>query len=378
MKAFIFGMGRMGTAVSWAMHELGFELACADQDETAHDRWMKNAGLEVAMDVDFYHGDRLNNLDGGYGCLAEVAPDIVISCLPYHQTESLAKKCINNGIRYCDLGGRVDVSRNINNYAKEKAVKPVMTDLGLAPGWVNILAEEGCRQIHGQTENVTMMVGGLPDYLKSSDNPLRYKVTWSVDGLINEYRDDCIILKDGEIKTVKGMEGKETVETDSLGRLEAFYTSGGASHSIHSMKERGVKNCTYKTLRYMGHRDIVRFLIRDCDLDDETLNKIFVEGCGLADQDEVIVLASVSGDDRSWKKEFLIKSDDRFSAMQKATAFPVSSVAALMAEGFFDEKKDQRRDYHTYYPRNLSYKDVPYDEFKKNLCELKLIKDEKK
>ena len=30
------------------------------------------------------------------------------------------------------------------------------------------------------------MVGGLPDYSQSAHNPLRYAVTWSVDGLIND------------------------------------------------------------------------------------------------------------------------------------------------------------------------------------------------
>ena len=246
MKAFVFGTGRMGTAISWAVKELGLELACADVDPDAFDRWVKEVGLIQASDVDFYHVPKDSDWSGA---LSEANPDVVISSLPYHQTEKLARLCIDSGLRYCDLGGRVDVSENINNYAKEKATKPVMTDLGLAPGWVNILGEEGCRQMHGPVDDVKMMVGGLPDYLESSKNPLRYGVTWSVDGLINEYRDDCLILEDGQIKTVRGMDGVEEIEGEKFGKMEAFYTSGGASHSIYSMKERGVKNCSYKTIR---------------------------------------------------------------------------------------------------------------------------------
>ena len=94
-------------------------------------------------------------------------------------------------MRYCDLGGRVDVSQNINEAAKNHgpANVPVFTDLGLAPGWVNILAEVGCRQLHRQATTVRMMVGGLPD--SKVNHPLDYVVTWSVYGLINEYKDDC-------------------------------------------------------------------------------------------------------------------------------------------------------------------------------------------
>jgi len=363
-KAFVFGTGRMGTAISWAVKELGLNLACADVDPDAFPRWVEDVGIMAADDVDFYH---VASDKDWIGTLTEASPDVVISSLPYHQTESLAKICIDNGLRYCDLGGRVDVSQNINDHAKLFATKPVFTDLGLAPGWVNILAEEGCRQIHGQSDEVEMMVGGLPDYSQSTHNPLRYAVTWSVDGLINEYRDDCLVLKDGEIKTVKGMDGLINVEGENFGQMEAFYTSGGASHSIHSMKSRGVKNCSYRTLRYRGHRDMVRFLIRDCNLDDETLNKIFVSGCGFADKDEVFVVAQARGGDKTWRKEKVVRSDDNFSAMQKATAFPITSVAALMAEGVFDGQKEQHRDYYTYYPKDLSYSDIPFDQFKENL-----------
>ena len=38
-----------------------------------------------------------------------------------------------------------------------------------------------------------------------------------------------------DFSAVKGMDGLEELETEKLGKLEAFYTSGGASHSIHSM-----------------------------------------------------------------------------------------------------------------------------------------------
>ena len=77
-------------------------------------------------------------------------------------------------------------------------------------------------------------------------------------------------------------------------------------------------------------------------------------------------------DNKTWSEEKSIKSDERFSAMQKATAFPIASVAALMAEGVFDGNKDERRDYYTQYPKALSYEDVPFDRFKENLSILEL------
>lgn len=353
MKALVLGIGRMGTAISWAMKQLGYDIYAVDANSKAEEllkTYIKDFNFHTV--IHFEH-----ELE----CIFRCEPDIVISSLPYHQTESAAKFCIDNKIRYCDLGGRVDVSRRINEHAKENAKKPVFTDLGLAPGLINILAEEGYSRLSefGQVDSVQMMVGGLPNYLESRNNPLRYGVTWSVDGLINEYKDDCVILENGEIKVVKGMDGLETVNSESLGNLEAFYTSGGASHTIESMRKKNVKNCSYKTLRYSGHRDLIKFLIRDCNLDNEALTKIF-DSCGKVINDEVLVLATVVQGELFWKKDILIKSEIGFSAMQRATAFSISSVASIMAKGKLD-KIDKKA---------LAYEDVPFEEFSSNLKNL--------
>ena len=386
MRAYVLGVGRMGTAIAWAMDRLGFQVTGMDTNPEAannmpfkvnHEQSTNSEGKSVmgAPRNDFFIVGGAEDI-----CKGIVAngprPDIVISSLPYHQTEIVGKWCVDNEVRYCDLGGRVDVSENINKHAKllsrGNPPRPVFTDLGLAPGWVNILAEQGVRELHGQAENVKMMVGGLPDYSESTNNPLRYAVTWSVDGLINEYRDDCLILENGEIKTVRGMDGVEQIEGENFGKMEAFYTSGGASHSIYDMQRKGIKNCSYKTMRYRGHGDMVRFLIRDCNLDDDTLNKIFLEGCGKANKDEVFIAAEVSGGDKVWRQEKVIRSDEQFSAMQKATAFSISSVAAIMAEGKLEGNKKQHRDYWEQYSPNLSYEDVPFEEFNNNLKKLGL------
>ena len=63
---------------------------------------------------------------------------------------------------------------------------------------------------------------------------------------------------------------------------------------------------------------------------------------------------------------------DGFSAMQKATAFPIASVAHLMAEGVFDGDMEQRRDYWIPFPKNLSYSHIPYDKFRDKLTLLGL------
>lgn len=346
----VFGIGRMGTVISYAMKKLGYYVVGVDNNDHAAENFRRYIKGDEGT---FYLCDERDYDE----LLVEFnKPEVVISSLPYHQTQSLAEFCIDAGIRYCDLGGRVDVSENINNYAKENSTKPIMTDLGLAPGWVNILAEQGYSQINQQVDNIEMMVGGLPCSFDACP-PFNYACTWSIDGLINEYKDDCEVLVDGEIITERGMEGLQDVKMNILGeKLEAFYTSGGASHSIRTMKDRGVKNCFYKTLRYKGHCDAVRFLIRHAKLSDEEMEKIFKKGCPPQPWGDVVMIkVKVNGGDVSFDKELIVPYKDKFSAMQRATAFPISSVASIMAEGHFDELK------------TVAYKDIPFDKFNENL-----------
>ena len=354
MKAAVLGIGRMGEAICYAMKTLGLEVIGVDSNKDAVKNFRKHVvGGSTGV---FYATDENKSWRRP---LTFEHPDIVISSLPYHQTEEVARWCIDNDTRYCDLGGKVDVSRRINEYAKEKATKPVFTDLGLAPGWVNILAEHGCKQLHSPVTSVNMMVGGLP--IKKVNHPLDYVVTWSVDGLINEYKDSCEVLMDGEIRIVPVMSHVQAVDCKVLGELEAFCTSGGASHTLKSMMDKGVKNCCYKTLRYKGHRDIVNFLIKNQD--EECVREVFEKGCKDTDSpgDVVLIKAFVYGEKIEWKEELAIFGElDGFSAMQKATAFPISSVAHLMAEGAFD--KDV----------GLSYGHVNYDEFRDRLTLLGL------
>jgi len=346
MKAVgIIGLGQMGRVIAWAMERLGHSLVLVDSNAKSRDtceKLLSSGDLHIFAD--------------SQRALAECS--LVISALPYHQNLNIAKFCIDNGIKYCDLGGRVDVSGQINKYA-ENGIAPVMTDLGLAPGWVNILSEHLYRrksaELRGRPpENIDMMVGGLP---ADPHNFLKYGCTWSYDGLINEYKDDCEILTHRAKKIVPGMEGLKHVGT-KIGTLEAFYTSGGMSHTLDIMERRGVKNCAYRTLRYTGHRDIVKFLIRECNLDDKTLVDIFKRTCPpLPD----LVIMRVEVDDIV--DERTVWHVDLFTAMQQCTAFPIAAAADLILEDSFSDAS-------TIKGNVLKYRHIPYAPFDRRLRDL--------
>ena len=148
------------------------------------------------------------------------------------------------------------------------------------------------------------------------------------------------------------MEGYQFPVASDLGPLEAFYTSGGAAHTIATMQRRGVVNCSYKTLRYPGHHQIVNFLINESGLDDQSIIDIFKKTC--PPQDDLVII-QVRVDDSNFEK--IIKSDSRFSAMQKSTAFPIAAAAHTIAISDVNHPV-------------LKYSDLQYPQFNKSLEQL--------
>ena len=348
-KVLIFGAGRMGRAISWCMNAFDHHVISVDKDPSTADALQKPVDFLIVENEEDYERS-----------IEICKPDLIISSLPYFLNESIATIAIDREIAYCDLGGSVPVSRTINNYAEAHAKKPVITDLGLAPGWVNILAEKGCDSIKEKILDVKTMVGGLPINLHNP--PLNYTITWSIDGLINEYVDNCEVLIGNQVISQPGMEGLEEIYCRSIDKkLEAFYTSGGASHSIPSMIERGVESFSYKTLRYKGHNEIIKMLLKS-KINHDCVREVFEKTCApsthAAKHDLVIIKCIVTGESgETWDKEFMMKDFDGFSAMQKATSFGICAVAQQIINEDISGGK-------------LTYKDVNYDKFIENVSTL--------
>lgn len=286
--------------------------------------------------------------------LKDVEPALVISALPYHKNVALAILCAEGGIAYLDLGGSNTASESINAQGGSFN-QLVMTDLGVAPGLINIWAEQAVEEqalAHPglPLHSIAMFVGGLP--VNRDINPLRYTLNWSPEGLINEYVEDTFVLENGEIVVQKGMANHKHMISKNLGALEAFNTSGGVATTLELMKNRGVKHCSYQTLRYPGHHAMASFLINDCSLDTDALTKIFSATPPVADL-IIMILKTRDQEMKENVREEVFYPQNGMSAMQVLTAVPVVAVADLILKDIIP------RDIG----RPLTYADVPIEEF---------------
>jgi saccharopine dehydrogenase-like NADP-dependent oxidoreductase len=265
--------------------------------------------------------------------LSAAAADLIVSSLPYYCNEVVARAARSSGAHYFDLTEDVAVTRAVRAIA-DGADRAFVPQCGLAPGFISIAAHELITHFDS-LRSVKLRVGALPQH---PNNVLKYSLTWSTEGLINEYGNPCVALVDGREVEVAPLEGLEEISIDGT-LYEAFNTSGG----LGSLAESDGAHCetmNYKTMRYPGHCAQMRLLMNDLKLnqDRETLKRILENAVPQTLQDVVIVYAAVTGlqagelrEESYVNKVYPQVIDGRlWSAIQVTTAAGITAVVDLV------------------------------------------------
>jgi saccharopine dehydrogenase-like NADP-dependent oxidoreductase len=260
----------------------------------------------------------------------------VVNCAPFHLTETVARAAAAAGCHYLDLTEDVAASRIVRELAAS-ADSAFIPQCGLAPGFITIAAfdlAKGFEQLH----DVRLRVGALPRY---PSNALNYNLTWSTEGVINEYCEPCEAIVDGRLREVPALEECEAFALDGV-TYEAFNTSGGLGTLAQTLAGK-VRTLNYKTIRYPGHAAIMKALLNDLDLRNRrhVLKDILENAVPATLQDVVIVFVTVSGlkGGRLMQETYVNQvlgqpvAGKMRSAIQVTTAGAVCAVLDLLAEG---------------------------------------------
>lgn len=276
--------------------------------------------------------------------------DAVFCAIHYGLNLDFARIAIETKTHMVDLGGNNDVvaaQRRLSAQA-EKAGVSIIPDCGLAPGMTAILVAWGLKRFDW-ADSVQIRVGGLPQNPK---DPFHYERLFSVEGLINEYVEPPIMLREGRIVTGEALGDLESLEFDPpVGVLEAFNTSGGVSTLPESFGSR-VMNLDYKTLRYPGHAAAMRWLMHlglfdsnPVDVDGVqviprklTAGRI-LERVPLGHVDRTVVRVEFTGSGASGKRSHRLEIIDDadaangLSSMMRTTAFPAAIISQMQCDG---------------------------------------------
>ncbi|HJS22483.1 MAG TPA: saccharopine dehydrogenase C-terminal domain-containing protein [Steroidobacteraceae bacterium] len=331
-RVLILGAGKIGALISGLQAESGaYRVLLADVSGNAADEVVRAHGLANL------HGHALDAASGGaLDAFLKTNPvDAVISCLPYYCNVAVAECTRRAGTHYFDLTEDVAVTRAVRRIA-EGAERAYVPQCGLAPGFISIAANELISHFD-EPRSVKLRVGALPQH---PNNVLKYSLTWSTEGLINEYANPCQAIVDGKMVDATPLEGLEEISIDGT-LYEAFNTSGGLGSLGETYGPR-VETMNYKTMRYPGHCAQMRLLMNDLKLshDRGTLKRVLENAVPQTLQDVVIVYAAVSGlqDGQLREENYVNKvypqviAGRLWSAIQVTTAAGLAAVADLVLE----------------------------------------------
>lgn len=333
----VIGAGHIGTVIAEELAVTGsYQVTLADREVD------RLARLHLPG-VDFMQLD-VQDVKALHAALS--GREIVISACPFFLNVSIAEGAKACGVHYFDLTEDVDTAGRIALLA-DGARTAFVPQCGVAPGAINIIGHHMAIGFD-KTISVQLRVGALPLF---PTNALKYNLTWSTHGLINEYCNPCEALRGGREVELLPLEGLEVFSFDGID-YEAFNTSGGLGTLSESLEGR-VENLNYKTVRYPGHRDLIHLLLYDLGLqeDRDTLHRIFEQSIPETDQDVVIMFVSAIGEQggRLRQRTFSVKiyGDERHSAIQTCTSAGLCAmvdlfVARKLSQSGFVRQEDCR------------------------------------
>jgi saccharopine dehydrogenase-like NADP-dependent oxidoreductase len=317
----VVGLGRVGTLVAILLHKEGYRV--------------------TGMDCRKAEGVPFRSLQGDVTD-AEVLRatmkdhDAVVTCLPHHLNLAVARAAHATDTHYFDLTEDVQATQEVRalSATSKKLMAP---QCGLAPGFISIVGADLARRFD-TLRSVELRVGALPQHPRGL---LGYAFNWSSEGVVNEYLNDCEVIKDGKRARVPAMEQLETIVIDGV-QLEAFTTSGGLGAMCEAFDGR-VQKLNYKTIRYPGHCRLMQFFFSELLMRDnrKLAGEILVHAKPPVKEDVVYIHAAAEG----WRKDILGREEfvrsyypleiegQAWKAICWTTASSVCAVVEMVANG---------------------------------------------
>ena len=375
MRVIVFGSGKMGSVIAWdlARNEKVEAVGIFDvhQQALADTRdWINSEKISIHSGrID--HAKKIVDLAKGY--------DVAVGALAGRMSSNrLIEAVLSAGIHLVDIQGvyyrKPDLSdtdglnipvgipaREYGELIHQKAKDRGLTLLGctgFAPGLTNATLGEGIRQMD-KAETAIARVGGIPAREVAGNYLMKYMITWSWARAVEACTGKVKVRLNGRLVDADVMGEYERFRFTKLGQdeeLEAYLTPGLDS-LLYTRPE--LKDCYEKTVRWPGFRDAIVTLDK-CGLLDR--RPISFKGAEIApidfttvvmepkvkarqgDPDISIMWNTVTGikKDRRIKTDYYmwVEADSELgiSSMGRATGFPASVAAVMVAEGKIDKK----------------------------------------
>jgi len=249
----VLGSGRQGTAAGFDMGRFGDAevVWMLDSDRSQAEKAAARVNALLGKPVARAATADASDPHSFAGWLRQEKITAFLSAVPYFFNLGLTHAAIESGAGMTDLGGNSEVVFRQLDLSSEAASAgiTVVPDCGQVPGMGTSLILHALEALD-EPLDVFMWDCGLP---QNPTPPWHYRLTFSIEGLTNEYFGDCVFIRDGKTAGIPALEELEIIEfPQPIGRLEAFTTSGGLTTAAHTFAGR-LRTLQNKTLRYPGN-----------------------------------------------------------------------------------------------------------------------------
>jgi len=199
-------------------------------------------------------------------------PDAIIDLLPVAFHETVARTAVAHGAHLVNASYTTPGLASLADEAKARDIA-LLPEFGMDPGIDLVLLGEAVRSLDDVEEIITYGAG-FPEPAAAT-GPLKYKVTWTFDGVLKSYLRAGRVIREGQIVDIEATEmflpeHIHEVELEGLGRLEAFPNGDALKYAeLLGLDPASLRNLGRYVLRWPGHCALWKALVDLHFLDNE-------------------------------------------------------------------------------------------------------------
>ncbi|MFN8570873.1 MAG: saccharopine dehydrogenase C-terminal domain-containing protein [Gemmatimonadaceae bacterium] len=262
MKILLLGVGMQGKAALYDLvHSTAVtEIVAADVDVQALRAFVAHHGFESRVRCESVDATDRSSLERLIG----EQPRVVIDLLPRMFIPLVAELAVNHGAHVVNTMYVPPELRAMDARAKAKGVT-ILPEFGLDPGIDLVMLGDAARSFE-RIDEIHSYGSGIPE-LVAADNPLKYKVSWTFEGVLQAYRRPASAIQDGQDVVIDGRdvfaaEHVHHVDVAGLGTLEAYPNGNAIHYAVDAgLNPRQLRAAGRYTMRWPGHCEFWKKLV---------------------------------------------------------------------------------------------------------------------
>ncbi|MBK5113107.1 MAG: saccharopine dehydrogenase NADP-binding domain-containing protein [Candidatus Heimdallarchaeota archaeon] len=364
MKVLLLGVGLQGNAALYDLVQSKdvSEIIAADIDVKRLKQIVESKGYSN-VSCEYLDANSQANIDQ----LMNQKPDVILDLLPVTFRDKIAQSAVDHGLNLVNSVYTSPFMKNLDEKAKEKEIT-ILPEFGFDPGIDLVMLGEARKGLE-KIELINSYGSGIPEAL-AFDNPLKYKVTWTFEGVLRSYFRKGLIIKNGKVEEIKENEmfnpkNIHEIVVKGIGKLEAFPNGDAIKYLEHigiqenSEEYKMIKEMGRYTMRWPGHSSLWKTLVDLHFLDDEPIiiddkeinrrafiAKIIEPHIKLKphERDLAILRVELIGLKEGKKTRVIYEMVDKrdlrtgFTAMSRTVGFTASIGAQLIGSGRINKK----------------------------------------